>query len=710
MRRDKGLTDQLRARSNRTLLLLFVLATVVPLVLLVILPLRMATSALSEQSTERVADSSAIAADTMRIQLDSLKALTATYAQRPDMLTAVEGRPEVSAVTLRSAMREFQQANPTMIASLLLDEKGTILSLEPHASTAVGRDFSFRDYYTGAIDSNEAFISTVFRSNEADSFNFVAISHRIVDANGKPAGVLVAAVESKAVFQTYVDRFKAEHDVELQIFDQGGQVVAAPGATREIKVTQDPHVLAAIAGTPWSGVAKRGGTNMVVGYTSVPGSNWVVSASVPEADAFASIDDLQSRVVLTALILGSVVLAAIALLALSTRAKDRAERRLRSSEMRTRTILETAHQIFCELDENGCITEWNGQAEELLGWTRDEAIGQDAIELLVPEGRRDRHRAAIQQLLNAGEGAERRSREVTELQRKHGEALMPAEVSSWVTVSEGRRTINLFVQDVSERIRLQREQEVVVKRQKALVEDLRAADKAKSDFISTISHELRTPLTSITGYLEMLQDGLGGPLNENQQMMIDVVDRNSQRLLTLIEDVLTLSRLESGSFLIKHSATEVRSLISAAVETLLPQIHNHGLLLEVDVAQNCGYIDGDTDQLERVVINLLNNAVKFTPEGGRLSINAYRQEKSVTISVSDTGVGIPVEEQPHLFSRFFRASTAHSQAVPGTGLGLTIVKSIVERHGGTVSLQSAPGVGTTVYVELPAEALAPTIA
>jgi two-component system phosphate regulon sensor histidine kinase PhoR len=103
------------------------------------------------------------------------------------------------------------------------------------------------------------------------------------------------------------------------------------------------------------------------------------------------------------------------------------------------------------------------------------------------------------------------------------------------------------------------------------------------------------------------------------------------------------------------------------------------------------------------LINLLNNAVKFTPEGGRLSINAYRQDETVTISVSDTGVGIPVEEQPHLFSRFFRASTAQSHAAQGTGLGLTIVKSIVEQHGGAVTLQSAPGVGTTVYVELPVD-------
>jgi len=316
----------------------------------------------------------------------------------------------------------------------------------------------------------------------------------------------------------------------------------------------------------------------------------------------------------------------------------------------------------------------------------------------------------LKRVLEGPPGGTHRRRETTFLSKKHAEIEVPVEVTSWVTRTEGRRTLNLFVQDITDRKRLQREQEVVVKRQKILVEELRAADKAKNDFISTISHELRTPLTSITGYLEMLQEGLGGPLSENQQMMVDVIDRNSHRLLTLIEDVLTLSRLESGAARFNKAKAEVRSLISAAVETLLPQIHTNGLRLEVDVAHSCGSVIGDVDQLERVLINLLNNAVKFTPEGGRLSINAYRNNDKVMISVSDTGVGIPVEEQHHLFSRFFRASTAQNAAVQGTGLGLTIVKQIVERHGGAVSLQSAPGVGTTVYVELPTTATTPEAA
>jgi PAS domain S-box-containing protein len=706
MRNARAIRFVIRPKSTRSLLVLFVLSTVIPLVLLVVLPLQMATSALGDQSTEKVADTSSNAADSMGLQLDSLKSLTSSFSKRSDIIAAANARTGSNNTLLRDAMQEFQQANSAIRAALLLDAQGTIVSLEPHSPSAVGQDYSFRDYFTGAVYTSDSYISTVFVSPAARNSQIVAISHRISDNSGRVVGVLVAAVDTKVVFQSYVDRFQADHGVALRIFDQGAQIVAAPGLGEDIQVTRDQHVLAAIAGTPWSGEAERDGRAVLTGYSTVPGSNWVVSATVPQSQAFALIKDLESRVVVTAIILGSVILCAIALLAISMRARDKAESALRSSESRTRTILDTAHQMFVEVDDQARITEWNAEAEHLLGWSHAEAIGRDVIELLIPEAERDFHRTAFKAQIEAGENGENRLSRTVNLHRKATEALLPVEVSSWVTDAEGRRTVNVFLQDISDRLRLQREQELVVKRQKALVEDLRAADKAKSDFISTVSHELRTPLTSITGYLEMLQDGLGGPLNENQQMMIDVVDRNAQRLLNLIEDVLTLSRLESGSVKLDRSRAEVRSMITAAVETLLPQIHNSGLVLEVDVAQNCGSLIGDVNQLERVLINVLNNAVKFTPSGGRLSINAFRQQQSIIISVSDTGVGIPVEEQPHLFSRFFRASTAQTHAVQGTGLGLTIVKSIVERHGGLVTLQSAPGVGTTVYIELPAEVTA----
>lgn len=689
----------LTPKGTRSLFTLFVMATIVPLVVLVALPLKLATSALDEQEIARVADSSSSAGDAIVMQLDAIKALTSAYSMRAEVIAAAPKTSLSASDPLHSTLREYVRSNPYINSAVLLNVDGRIVTSEPIADGAIDRDFSGRDYFVGARNRDDAYVSEIFESQLGNRTEYVAVSKRVLSPQGKALGVIVALVDSKAVFQTYVETFSQERNIDLTIYDQNSKVIASRDHARELTRETQTHVSDALKGSVWSGTTNN---DTVSAFTPIPEIGWVVEAKVERDAAFANKSDLIARVVIIALIAGAVVLTAIALLARNIREREGAERRLRSSESRTRTIINTAHQMFCEVDETCRITDWNAQAEKLLGWSRAEAIGQDAVMLLIPEGKRDHMRKRFTKSLLTADPQPHD--EIVKLQRKNTESCVAAEVSYWVTDLDGRRSLNLFVRDVTERLRLQREQEIVLKRQRALVDELRAADKTKSDFISTVSHELRTPLTSITGYLEMLKDGLGGPLNQNQQMMVDVVERNAYRLLDLIEDILTLSRIESGSFEVKSGETDIRSIVNRAVETLLPQIHTNGLVLEVDVASDVGTIMGDPDQLERAVLNVLSNAVKFTPEGGRLSLTAYRRESSVCITVSDSGVGIPVEEQARLFSRFFRASTAQSQAVQGTGLGLTIVKSIVESHGGTISLQSAPGVGTTVYVELPTSA------
>ena len=382
------------------------------------------------------------------------------------------------------------------------------------------------------------------------------------------------------------------------------------------------------------------------------------------------------------------------------RARERADNNTRLSELRTRKVLETVRQAVIELDLDQKITDWNTQAEIMFGWTREEVWGKDYVDLLVTIERHDTARRMIQDIVAEDDNNMKRVTLTSHLVSRHEEAI-PVEINMWATDVAGRRRINIFATDISERVRLEREQELVVKRQRRLVEELRTADKAKNDFISTISHELRTPLTSIVGYLEMLEDGYGGKLSENQTSMLDVIDRNSRRLLNLIEDVLTLSRIESGSFKGRAVAVEVAGLVGGAVQTFVPTARTKNLEVTVDVPKEVGWIRGDQSQLERVLLNIISNAVKFTPEGGKINVHGYKQDERVTVSVSDTGIGIPVQEQHRLFSRFFRASSAEDHAIQGTGLGLTIVKSIVERHGGSIAVQSSDGNGTTVILEFP---------
>ncbi len=241
----------------------------------------------------------------------------------------------------------------------------------------------------------------------------------------------------------------------------------------------------------------------------------------------------------------------------------------------------------------------------------------------------------------------------------------------------------------------------LLKQQEALVEQLRELDRTKTDFLSTVSHELRTPLTSIAGYLEMVREGDGGEVPPAMDAMLVVVERTAARLRSLIEDLLTLSRIESGAYRVTHEEVCLAEAAAMAVQSMRPAAKKGKVTVALEIAQADALVMGDPGQLERAVTSLVSNAVKFTPAGGWVRLTTRVAEGRVVLEVADTGIGIPTDEQGQLFTRFFRASNATEQAIPGTGLGLTIVRSIVEHHGGALRLASVMGEGTTVTLALP---------
>ncbi|HEV3290842.1 MAG TPA: ATP-binding protein [Streptosporangiaceae bacterium] len=234
-----------------------------------------------------------------------------------------------------------------------------------------------------------------------------------------------------------------------------------------------------------------------------------------------------------------------------------------------------------------------------------------------------------------------------------------------------------------------------------LVQDLKALDQARSDFFATVSHELRAPLTSIEGYVEMLQEGEGGPVSPAQLGMLQAVDHSAVRLHHLIEDVFMLAKLEAGGFDTVLRPVNLAEVIGGAVEVMRPSLADKGLSFAADYPAAGLVVEGDAGQLDRVLVNLLSNAVKFTPDHGRVALTAGIEDGDVVLRVLDTGIGIPAAEQGELFSRFFRASNVRQQAIPGTGLGLAIVRSIVTVHGGEVSLAGGPESGAVATVRLP---------
>ena len=236
----------------------------------------------------------------------------------------------------------------------------------------------------------------------------------------------------------------------------------------------------------------------------------------------------------------------------------------------------------------------------------------------------------------------------------------------------------------------------------AQVDQLTALDRQKTDFMATVSHELRTPLTSINGYLELLQDGDYGDLTSSQRGALDIIGRNAHRLRGLIEDLLVLNKIEVTGLQSSTEEVEVVSLVAGVADLLRPVADAAGVSLVVDAVDPELTIRVDRGQLERSLINLGSNAVKFTPAGGRATIAAKQVDGRVVITVTDTGIGIPEKDLPDLFDRFFRASNATAAAIPGTGLGLAIVRAIVEGHGGELQVDSVEDQGTVMTVVLPA--------
>ena len=238
-------------------------------------------------------------------------------------------------------------------------------------------------------------------------------------------------------------------------------------------------------------------------------------------------------------------------------------------------------------------------------------------------------------------------------------------------------------------------------------EALRQLDGLKDEFVSLVSHELRTPLTSIRGYLELVLDDAETPLSGEHRAFLDVVQRNADRLLRLVGDLLFVAQVDAGRLMVERAEVDLAAVAAECVKAAEPIAARREVRVVVDARPTV--LVGDRARLGQLLDNLVSNAIKFSPEGGEVSVRVAAAGARAELEVSDSGIGIPADEQDQLFERFFRSSNARRAAIQGTGLGLVIVRAIAEAHGGTVAVTSREGEGTTFRVELPLAALTPGI-
>ncbi len=361
--------------------------------------------------------------------------------------------------------------------------------------------------------------------------------------------------------------------------------------------------------------------------------------------------------------------------------------------------------LIIATDAGGRITHFNAGAEETLGYTPEEVIGQSPSIFHTPEelarqaahfGVAPHHSTITLEMVRRGE------RRDWEFIRKDGRPRMTSLTLSEVTDADGQ--VIGFIgagDDITERLRAQQALMTALDREHASVLRLEEVDHVKQELVSNVSHELRTPITSISGYAELLVDGSYGNLNDAQSDAVSRIGRNTERLELLVEDLLTLSKAESGQLELERREVDLRTVASETFEMLEEVLRVRELDVQVELPDEPALVRGDARALERVVTNLMSNAIKFTPDTGRVVLTVAADELEVSLTIRDTGMGIAKEDQEHLFTRFFRTSAATEKAIQGSGLGLSIVHSIVSQHDGSVTIDSAAGAGTTVTVTFP---------
>jgi len=234
-----------------------------------------------------------------------------------------------------------------------------------------------------------------------------------------------------------------------------------------------------------------------------------------------------------------------------------------------------------------------------------------------------------------------------------------------------------------------------------LYEQIEAANRHKSEFLANMSHELRTPLNAIIGFSDVLLERTFGDVNPKQEQYVSIILTSGRHLLSLINDILDLSKIEAGRMELELTTFDLALAIENTVTLVRDRAARHDQNLVLDLAPDLGEYVGDERKFKQILLNLLSNAVKFTPDGGRIGVWAARTDDAVEISVSDTGIGIAPEDQEAVFEEFRQVGTDYVRKREGTGLGLALTRKFVELHGGKIRVESEPGKGSTFPLTLP---------
>jgi len=398
---------------------------------------------------------------------------------------------------------------------------------------------------------------------------------------------------------------------------------------------------------------------------------------------------------------------AIGLVAITRDITERkeAEEKLKESEEKFRTFVDTASDLMNITDRVGNITDVNESMARVLGYSKEELIGMHFTQILpLKTFERDFKPPFGKFIKRGGEIAFDTAFTTKDGREVYGELRSVAIYDRLGRYTGSRAVFHDLTERKKAEQELQEKNEQLEAQREELVRkatELELVSQAKSEFLASMSHELRTPLSAVIGFSELMLDGIPGEINDEQRGCLNDILDSGRRLLSLINDILDLSKVEAGKIELKLQNLDIANIVSDAVQIIKPVLNKNRQEIEVSVTQGLPKVRGDKNRLEQILLNLLSNASKFTDQGGRMRIHVGRKGDYCQVTVIDTGIGIKKEDQEHMFEAFVQGETLSDRKKDGTGLGLTLTKRFVEAIGGSIWMESEYGKGSTFIFTIP---------
>jgi len=634
-------------------------------------------------------------------------------------------------VAVTEYLTALKKTHPVYLWLAATDAQGRIVAATDPAS--VGKDRSDHEWFRAVRDGAGIHVRDAQISEDTGGIWAVAFTAPIKGPEGAFLGAVTARVGLPALEETFQKMLRdiqiqrgSGGAIEYQFLTRDGDVIVDSILQQEgtVNLRQLGQLSARLSGSAQPGYVQEQhlrrhvpvvtGYARTGGYGEFQGLHWGVLVRMDLTDILASIHPILLKLGIA----GGLLFIPMFLILLRTTGRLKkewaeeealramvAEAKLRESKQQTRLIIDTAYDAFVAMDAQGMITDWNSQAEQSFGWSRDEARGRTLADTIIPPQHRDAHQRGLRHFLTTGEGPVLDKRiEITALRRDGTE--FPVELSIRPLKAGESYTFNAFIADISERKRAHEELE----KAKQAAD---AASRAKSQFLATMSHELRTPLNAIIGFSEVLADHTFGELNQKQAHHVSNVLTSGRDLLKLINDILDLSKVEAGHMELDYSTFEIGPTVQNVVGVVKALAAQKRLTVDIEMDPSLTPLTADQAKFRQILYNLLSNAIKFTPQGGRVKVTAAVDRgqsmdrptgQRVTLSVTDTGIGIKREDQERIFGEFVQVDSTYARRQQGTGLGLALTQRLVELHDGHIRVDSAgPGQGSTFTVVLPLE-------